>query len=56
MKNLLANDQLVKAASVAAIAYCASQAAVATVRVGQAITAGVKEFRNQDTETPSDQS
>lgn len=57
MLNILNDNRVVKAASVAALAYCASQAVVAGVRVGQFTTAAVQEFRNKDTtETTSDES
>lgn len=48
MKNLTDNN-VVQAASIVALAYVASQAALATVRVGQITHAAVKEFRNKDT-------
>lgn len=45
MKNPLSTHDLVKTASAVALAYCTVQAGVATLRVGQATVAGIKEFR-----------
>lgn len=50
MKNHLSGHSTVEVASVLAIGYCASQAAVAGVRTAQFAVAGIKEFRKARSE------